>query len=205
MKFKKKLIIFDLDGVLFDSKKNMKRSWLAVKKKYNLKIPFSKYFLYLGLPFEEICNNLKIQNQDINKIKMTYNSVSSKERNIVKTYPGVKKTLNILRDKYKLAIVTSKNFKRAKELIKHNNLEIKKIVTPNKKLKGKPRPDTIIKVINDFRFSASDSIYIGDTDFDYIACQKSKIDFIFANYGYGIRKKKYKYVINKFNDLLKLL
>ena len=29
---KKKIFIFDLDGVLIDSKKNMKKSWSVVKK-----------------------------------------------------------------------------------------------------------------------------------------------------------------------------
>ena len=33
----KKLIIFDLDGVLFDSKKNMEISWKNVMKTYKIK------------------------------------------------------------------------------------------------------------------------------------------------------------------------
>ena len=33
----KKLILFDFDGVLFNSKKNMEISWKAVMKKYSLK------------------------------------------------------------------------------------------------------------------------------------------------------------------------
>ena len=34
MKLNKKLILFDLDGVLIDSKDNMKSSWNFVKEKY---------------------------------------------------------------------------------------------------------------------------------------------------------------------------
>ena len=33
---KYKLFIFDLDGVIFDTKSNMRASWNFVKKKYNL-------------------------------------------------------------------------------------------------------------------------------------------------------------------------
>ena len=33
-----KFFIFDLDGVLFDSKKNMKKSWNSVKKKHKINI-----------------------------------------------------------------------------------------------------------------------------------------------------------------------
>ena len=40
-KLKKKVIIFDLDGVLIDSKSNMKKAWGDVQKKLNLhKIKF---------------------------------------------------------------------------------------------------------------------------------------------------------------------
>ena len=40
----KNLYLFDLDGVIIDSKKNMKISWNSVNKNYSLKIPFKKYF-----------------------------------------------------------------------------------------------------------------------------------------------------------------
>jgi beta-phosphoglucomutase-like phosphatase (HAD superfamily) len=41
MKFKN--IIFDLDGVLIDSKSNMNKSWSNTSRKYNLNIKFNKY------------------------------------------------------------------------------------------------------------------------------------------------------------------
>ena len=37
-KYKKKLVLFDLDGVLFDTKINMKYSWDLTSKKFNLRI-----------------------------------------------------------------------------------------------------------------------------------------------------------------------
>ena len=54
MKNKIKLVIFDLDGVLIDSKQNMKVSWNAARKKFNLKQKFKDYFQYVGLPFNKI-------------------------------------------------------------------------------------------------------------------------------------------------------
>ena len=35
-----KLILFDLDGVLIDSEKNMKTAWQEVRKKFNIKVKF---------------------------------------------------------------------------------------------------------------------------------------------------------------------
>ena len=45
-----KLVLFDLDGVLIDSKENMRCAWI-VKKKFNLKQSFENYFKNIGLPF----------------------------------------------------------------------------------------------------------------------------------------------------------
>ena len=44
-----KLIIFDLDGVLIDSKNNMRLSWELVKKKYRISQSFKSYFNLIGL------------------------------------------------------------------------------------------------------------------------------------------------------------
>ena len=57
---KKKLIIFDLDGVLINSLPNMEYSWNMVRKKYNLPIQFSQYKKFIGLPFYIILNKLNI-------------------------------------------------------------------------------------------------------------------------------------------------
>ena len=58
---KKKLIIFDLDGVLINSKKNMENSWNFIKKEHNLKHSFNEYYKFIGLPFQEILKKLSIK------------------------------------------------------------------------------------------------------------------------------------------------
>ena len=58
---KKKLLIFDLDGVIFDSKKNMELAWNETSKKYNLNILFPLYFKRIGIPFLEILKSLGVK------------------------------------------------------------------------------------------------------------------------------------------------
>ena len=58
---KKKLVIFDLDGVLIDSRENMKLSWNSLNKQFNLNLKFKRYLYYIGLPFEKILKNLGIK------------------------------------------------------------------------------------------------------------------------------------------------
>ena len=40
----KKIYLFDLDGVLIDSKKNMQLSWNELSVKNNINVPFFKLF-----------------------------------------------------------------------------------------------------------------------------------------------------------------
>ena len=57
----KKLILFDFDGVLFNSKKIWKFHGKLLKK-YSLKKNFFQYSLHLGLPFRKILKKLRIKN-----------------------------------------------------------------------------------------------------------------------------------------------
>jgi phosphoglycolate phosphatase len=58
---KLKLIIFDLDGVLVDSRENMLLSWQKVQILFNIKIQFKSYFKNIGLPFGSILKKLGIK------------------------------------------------------------------------------------------------------------------------------------------------
>ena len=48
------------------------------------------------------------------------------------------------------------------------------------------------------------SIYVGDTDGDLKASRFAGIPFIYARYGFG-EVKEYDYVIDSFDELLKLM
>jgi len=52
----KKLILFDLDGVLIDFKKNMQIAWESVCHQHNIYTEFEKYFMNIGRPFQDILN-----------------------------------------------------------------------------------------------------------------------------------------------------
>ena len=57
----KKVVIFDLDGVLIDSLENMKSSWNLTNEKYNLNISFNRYYDFIGKPFKEILKSLGVE------------------------------------------------------------------------------------------------------------------------------------------------
>ena len=197
-------LIFDLDGVLIDSKKNMKLSWEFVNKKYKLNRNFDKYFFYIGRPFKDILKMLKIEKHLHHKIFLDYNKISNKNLNKIKIYKDIKKTLKIINKKYLTGIVTSKDKKRTFQIIKKFNLKFKTIVPPNKGIKGKPYPDQIKKALKNLKVMPNNAYYIGDMQVDYIASKTAGVEFIFSKYGYSKVRSEYKIKIAKFQDLLKV-
>jgi len=146
-------IIFDLDGVLIDSKKNMKNSWEKAKKKLQISNSFEEYFKYIGQPFEKILNKIGIFD-NISRIKKIYQKQSLLNMKYIKVYKEINKILELLKtNKIKLGIVTSKDAKRTKVILKKFNIPIKVIVSPQKRLKGKPFPEKILLALKKLKSS----------------------------------------------------
>ena len=203
----KKLIIFDFDGVLINSEKNMQLTWdKTIKnfKEYN--INFREYKDNIGLPFNKILENLSIKKKDFKKITNYYKENSLYYQNKIKLFKGVKPLVKKLKKKYKIALFTSKDNYRTKFLIKKFDLKFDFIVAGNDVKKGKPHPEGLKKIMKKLNFRQNLIFYIGDTTYDYYCSKKVKIKHIHVNW--GIEKiKKYKDVIfvKNIKELTKLL
>ena len=194
--------IFDLDGVIFDSKKNMSYSWNKTKKRFNLKVSFEKYFQNVGKPFDEILKALKITPSP--KIANYYKESSLRSVSKIKLYPNIKKTLKYLKTKnIKFSIVTSKDRVRTKFLLNKFNIKPHSIHCPRKNILGKPNPDMLFSAMKKSNIKKIKCCYVGDTYVDYLAAKNANIDFIFAKYGYESRKipKKKIFIIKNFKEI----
>ena len=201
---KKKLLIFDLDGVIFDSKKNMELAWNETSKKYNLNIFFPAYFKRIGIPFLEILKSLGVKPK--NEIYQCYKDTSLKKIHVIKPYKYVIDQLKLLKkNNIKFLIVTSKDSKRTKFLLRKFNIQPNTIHCPNNRLRGKPYPDHLLNSLKRNRVKSKDACFFGDTKVDFMAAKKAKIDFIFAKYGYGKKNSNYNYQIDSFKQIKKII
>ena len=200
----KKTFIFDLDGVLINSKKNMELSWNYVNDKYSLEIEFKKYFKHIGTSFYEILKKFRIKKNLFKNINYDYKRISRENINKVKLYKDVITVLKFLSKNCLIAVVTSKDRSRSVEIVKKFNLPFKIIECPSPKIKGKPDPALIKIALKKLKSNIKNSYYVGDMEVDYKASKKAKIKFIYSKYGYSEKKKKYPLQINKFKDLLKI-
>ncbi len=200
----KRLVIFDLDGVIIDSRENMRVSWNAVKKNLNIKISFKKYFEKIGMPFENILKKLQINEKYFKKAKKIFREESIKNFNLIKTYPNVKETILYLKKNknYKLAVLTSKERSRTIRILRRLKLKFDYIQCPINGKKGKPDPFLLNNLLKKTHHKKDCCYYIGDTLIDLNFSKNCKIKFIFCKYGYGkINQKK----VTKVDNFKKIL
>lgn len=181
----KKLILFDLDGVLLNSRRNMELSWEAVCERHNVNVEFEDYFSNIGRPFKEILSILNID-ENQNDIEKTYSDVSTQFIDQLEFYEGVESVLEQLNNNnIKIGIVTSKNTFRTHKIIDLLGFAFDIVQTPNDALKGKPAPDHLLYAMSELKINASDTLYVGDMDVDYEAAKRAYVDYAHALWGYG--------------------
>ncbi len=199
------VIIFDFDGVLIDSKKNMEISWNKTKKNFFLNYNFKKYFRFIGKPFRDILISLGVKKK-FYEIEKNFKIESKKNFGKIKLYKNVVKTLNYLKKKkIIIGIFTSKDKERTQKLVKKFKLKVDFVQCSQKGYKGKPSPDLLNKIIKQKNFKKSKCTYVGDTKVDLISAKKAKINFVFAKYGYRIGIKKYKNSINSISKIKEII
>ncbi len=182
---KYKLILFDLDGVLIDSKRNMELSWSAVEATFELNVPFEDYFKLIGRPFNDIMVELGLGGQ-ADKIKSVYDVASSCRVDLIDTYENCLDVVErIKKTGLRIGIVTSKDKTRTLEIIKRFNILFDVVECPETKGRGKPNPDPLFRAMLKCQRDPSETLYIGDMDVDMEAAKRAGIDYIHANWGYG--------------------
>ena len=201
----KKLVLFDLDGVLVDSKHNMMLSWNAVREKHNIDVKFKDYFENIGRPFGDILDILNIKANQ-NEIAQTYNKVSKQMISKVSFYEGAKSVLIQLTDKaIKTGIVTSKDTLRCQFFLDLLGFEFDIVQTPNEKLQGKPAPDHLLYAMSELGVSAADTIYMGDMNVDFLAAKNAQVDYIHAMWGYGVCSDENTIKLKEISQLMEII
>ena len=181
----KKLIIFDLDGVILDSKKNMQNSWSKVCKKHRLNISFKKYEQYIGLPFFEILKKLKIKKEQFELIKKDYFNYSNLYfRKKINFFPKILGVIKKLKKNYKIAIFTSKNLTNTRLILKKINFKFDYLVAGSMVKNGKPAPEGILKILKKLKIIKKNTFYVGDTTFDYKSAKNAKVNYVHVDWGF---------------------
>ncbi|MFI5156725.1 MAG: HAD family hydrolase, partial [Chitinophagales bacterium] len=119
-----------------------------------------------------------------------------------KLYPDVKRSLEILSEKYPLFIVSNCQKGYIENFLEQHGL---RSYFPDFECfgnTGNPKRENIREIIS--RNQLSHPIYVGDTPGDYEASRWNQIPFIYASYGFGASSPA-DHRIDQFTDLIMLL
>ena len=190
MSAEKKLIIFDMDGTLVDSSITIVNAINHVRSKLNLE------------PFERELILNKVNDPDLNPALFFYEVenfsteheqwfseyyTNNHEKELA-LYPGVKDLLEELKNKkYELAIATNAYRNSTLESLDYLNIldYFSSIACYDDVERGKPAPDMLEKNLEDLNLTASDAIFIGDSERDLLAANSLNIEYIMVNWGFS--------------------
>ena len=207
-----KLIMFDLDGTLVDTSKDITNALNYAIKPYGLKdltVEDTIKMIGEGITrlIEKVLSNEKSQWRDeVIKRFLAYYSEHLVDYSSV--YPYVRETLEKLNG-YKKAVISNKKENLSMKLLdklgllKYFNLVIGSDTTSERK----PSPIPVIHVFTKLGIDPHESIIVGDSNYDIEAGKKAGIKTVAVTYGY--RERHYlldaDYIIDNIKDLIIVL
>lgn len=179
------LIIFDFDGVLADSQEAYAMQMFETVEFFtNKQIPM-EVFKQRGGNTDQRQDFIEFLETDdpetIDKAIIYYVSLTEKYSYLRELYPNVSKTLESLKEKYILGIVSRKSQERLMKWLRHfkiTHLFDKFIGTLEQS-----KCSAIQEIMADFNIPSERTLMVGDTEFDIISAQEAGISSVLALYG----------------------
>lgn len=149
----KKAVIFDMDGVIFDTEKVYLDIWIEVFEKYGYKMTKELYVNVMGTGRKNVIKTFLENFGDDLPIEKMYEEKDNQlfyiiENQGIPLKEGVKELFSMLKEKnYKIALATSAKRERVEKQIKDKWLKesFDAIVCGDDVEKGKPIPDIFLK------------------------------------------------------------
>ncbi len=178
-----KMIIYDCDGVIFESKRANLEYYNYILKNFNLPLvkenDLEKLEIIHTFSNDEVIKRLFPEPLIDKAIKFSQTVDYSKFYKFMKMEPEFKETCLILKSKGIITAIATNRSRTFPNLFKYFNLDevIVDYVTVSIVKNPKPAPDMLIYLLNKHKIHNKEAFYIGDSRVDYIASEKAKIKF----------------------------
>jgi len=183
-------IIFDMDGTVWDTCKEVADSWTITAEKYVDNVSFSVELIKscMGLVMEDFARKAMPQVEDEALRLRILKECTAFENGYIKThgttlYPKVLETLEKLAKKCPLFIVSNCQAGYIETFLDMYHVEglFKDFENPGRT--GLAKAENIRLVCE--RNGLKAPVYVGDTQGDLDACMKAGVPFVYAAYGFG--------------------
>ena len=199
----KRGIIFDLDGTLWDSTEQIIPAWNNVLSRHNQRnITAEDMAGYMGRTLNDIAEIMLPELP--HKQAMSILNECCKEEQVylrlhgATLYPKLEQTLEILKEKYGLYIVSNCHSEYLDSFFTAHKLGSLFLDFETHGNTGMSKAENIKLIIQRNRIERS--VYVGDTVQDKDSAELAGIPFIYASYGFG-KVTDAQYMIKSFSEL----
>ena len=178
---KNKLILCDLDGTLFDTLEVNYYSYKESLNKFNYDIGYD-FFLEecYGKYYKNFLSKLGFNEEEMEKIHKIKKELYRKYLGSAKINENLFDMLQIIKDFYHIALVTTASEKNSKEILNFfNKKELFELIISAEDVKNKkPDPEGFIKAMDYFNVIPENTIIFEDSDIGIEAAIKSRANVL---------------------------
>ena len=202
------MIIFDLDGTLWNTEKTTLKAAQEIVKKYDEVQDITLDMVRKGMGLSEIENARNYMPYlDDDKALYYLRLIDSTNRKYIENegamvYTGVVDTIKKLCKNYRLGIVTNSTTSYAENFFKVSGLKEYFFDYMGAASYSLTKGETIRKMIE--KNNGVYNFYVGDIEKDMISAKEAGVDFIQARYGFG-KNLDTKYYLNDIKELNSLM
>ena len=197
-------IIYDCDGVMFDSKQANINFYNHILTHFGLPPLRPEHIEFVHMHTAEESVNYIFGNSPQVKAAQEYRlhlDYTPFIKDMVME-PGLKEMLRILRPRYGLAVATNRSTTIGTVLELNQIGHYFDIVVSSLDVKSpKPDPESVFRILDFFRIKPEQCYYVGDSEVDRAACTASGVAFV----AYRNRDLKADYHIDAHRDILKIV
>lgn len=214
----KHIAIFDLDGTLLNSLRDLAESTNFALKKLGYKthqIDEYKYFVGNGINklFERALPENSRNEDNINDVRNIFiKYYNTHNTDYTCPYKGIPEMLYTLQQQnIKLAVASNKYQAATEELVKHYfpNIRFSAVLGQREGFPTKPDPSIIYEILEMADCDKSDCIYIGDSDVDMQTGVNAKVCFCGVSWGFRpveeLKKYSPDHIVNSSEEILKII
>ena len=201
-------IIFDLDGTLWDSTAIVANAWteyLNHTERMNIVVTEEKLKSLFGRPMPQIAEKVFPDCSRKEQLRLLDNCCQAEHRALLKhcapLYDDIDSTLRSLSQKYPLYIVSNCQAGYIEVFLESTGFGEYFAGHLCNGDTGADKPENLTLLMRDQGLKSP--VYVGDTMGDFLSCQKAKVPFVFASYGFG-EVPDPDYRIDKPSDLVRL-
>lgn len=214
MKQPLRLIIFDFDGTLGDTRRNIVTTMQDVMRELHLPVRDDAVCAStIGLPLKGCYAQMfpALSDSELDLCAETHRRLFAKNlKNIIpQTFPFVGETLKSLKEKdITLTIASSRSSQSLKELLGQLGLLelFSLIVGAQEVVEAKPHPEPVLKTLATLGFKAQETLVVGDMGVDILMGSRAGAKTCGVTWGNGSREELQQagadFIINDMRELL---